>query len=86
MEIESKPEVKTRTVIDLDIRFPGETLELTLRPGDEEREDDAGDYLFVTYANGEKVSIQLAHVLHTSRRERQETVLPDKNAEAAPEA
>lgn len=80
MDIESKPELKQIGVTDIDIRLPGETLQLTLRPEDAESEklsDTGTPLLVIEYANGEHVAVSLDKVLWISRRKRMMTVPPD---------
>lgn len=73
MEIVSKVEPKTITVTDIDIRFPGETLQLTLKDGDTItawRTEPPPSLTTVRYASGEVADIFIGHALHISARER----------------
>jgi hypothetical protein len=90
VEITSKPEPKTITVTDIDIRFPGETKEITLYPDDTIDESDM-EYRIaritlkgVQIAEGIKtpdeiVTIHLDHVLWIARRTRTVTLPPDQS-------
>lgn len=80
-EIISKPEPKTIRVTDIDIRFPGETAQFTLKPGDTETATEDGCRF--DFANGEVVTIRERQVLWTSRRERDVILPPDPEDEPA---
>jgi hypothetical protein len=88
MEVTSNVEPKTITVTDLDIRFPGEVKELTLFPGDTEREEENPHRLHIHLAEHriaegftsptEDVVIYMQHVLWIRRHNRVITLSPDK--------
>ena len=68
MEIIRKPATRTVELRDIDIRFPGEMRELTLRPEDTLSEDS--EAFRVTFAGGELLTIYKDKVLWDSRRMR----------------
>ncbi len=94
MEIVSKVEPRTIEVTDLDIRFPGETQQITLYPGDEEicHPDSIPRVVVLRLAEHkltetitttpETVIVYLDHVLWIRRTTRTITLPPDKKADA----
>jgi len=88
MEIVSETPPKTLDVIDLDIRFLGETQELTLYPGDTETEETNPNRLHIHLAGQklmedvntavEDVVIFMDHVLWIRRHTRTITLPPEK--------
>jgi hypothetical protein len=93
MEIRSEPQPETITVTDVDIRFQGETRELTLYDGDTMVESGDGLTLMVSLASrtigetfatvAEDITVNLHNVLWISRRQRIVTLPPD-TADARP--